>query len=81
MPVGLSALVLGALTTSTLDQIDFDFKVNSVLGLVEDEGQNEEEKSGFWGSIVAMAVTGIFSYVALNLVNKSSSEVEKKKEL
>lgn len=82
MPVGLSALVLGALTTSTLDLIDFDYKVNSVFGLIEEETQNEEEKSGFWGSIVAMAVTGIFSYVALNVVNKSSSsDVGKKKEL
>lgn len=70
MPVGLSALVLGAATTSLLDQIDFDGRVNAVLGYIEEE--MEGEKGGFWGSIAVMAVTGVFSYLALNFVNASS---------
>ena len=79
MPVGLSALVLGAATTSMLEQVEFDSRVNTILGYVEDE--LEEAKGGFWGSIAVMAVTGAFSFFALNFVNAKGPSDDDKKEL
>eukprot|EP00549_Striatella_unipunctata_P026258 CAMPEP_0118701950 /NCGR_PEP_ID=MMETSP0800-20121206/17578_1 /TAXON_ID=210618 ORGANISM="Striatella unipunctata, Strain CCMP2910" /NCGR_SAMPLE_ID=MMETSP0800 /ASSEMBLY_ACC=CAM_ASM_000638 /LENGTH=99 /DNA_ID=CAMNT_0006603013 /DNA_START=168 /DNA_END=467 /DNA_ORIENTATION=- len=81
LPVGLTSLALGAFTTSTLDTLKFDFHVNSYLGYIVEKIEDAEEEGGFWVSIAVMAITGVFSYVALNLVNKKEDADEKKKEL
>lgn len=79
MPVGLSALCLGAVTTSLMETIELDAKVNAMLGY------ESIEESGFWGSIAVMVVTGVFSYLALNFVNApvkgTDDEVDTKKDL
>ena len=82
MPVGLSSLALGALTTSWLQKSKFDETLQAWfvnLTRREDDGSGE---GSFWTSIAVMAITGIYNYTVLNIVNKpSTSEKEEKKEL
>mmetsp|Transcript_7865 Transcript_7865/g.17128 ORF Transcript_7865/g.17128 Transcript_7865/m.17128 type:complete len:185 (+) Transcript_7865:83-637(+) len=84
MPVGLASLALGAFTMDRLEQADFDGRINSWSGEKSADVQDEEEekKGGFYASIVVMIVTGVFNYVALNIVNAPSKDKKaKEKEL
>lgn len=84
MPVGLSALVLGAVCMNGLDRMQFDTAVERLVGIPQQDTimEEEEEKKGFYASLVVMTITGLYSYVALNIVNKPSpAKVEKEKEL
>jgi len=81
--VGVSALVLGAVLVNYLDAIEFDTMVETMLGVDNNGGEQVEDsdKKGFYASLVVMAVTGLYSYVLLNIVNKpSTKEEEQKKE-
>lgn len=81
MPVGITSLMLGAGLTSKLDEWDFDAMVNEFLqrDAISEDGQ----KGGFWVSIAVMTATGIFNYIALNIVNSTKDEKtdDKNKEL
>mmetsp|Transcript_39040 Transcript_39040/g.79610 ORF Transcript_39040/g.79610 Transcript_39040/m.79610 type:complete len:173 (-) Transcript_39040:187-705(-) len=76
MPVGLVSLALGAFCMEKLEEASFDEKVNDWLG--DAKSDNDDQKGGFYASLVVMLVTGIFNYVALNIVN--SSPVGKKQD-
>lgn len=66
MPVGLSSLLLGAVMTSWLDRANFDQFLGKMLF------ESFDENSGFFTAIAIMVVTGVYNFVLLNLVNKSS---------
>ena len=77
-PVGLSALGLGAWITSTLEAAAFDLWLAEQVPWLLDPAQ--QTVGGFWTSIVVMIATGLFSYVALTLVNaKTPADDEAKK--
>lgn len=79
MPVGLSSLAIGAGTTSWLQKSDFDETLNDWFSMESDESG---EAGSFWTSLAVMAITGIYNYVVLNIVNKpSTGKEEGKKEL
>ena len=84
-PIGLAAIPLGSACTAYLDNIEFNSKVESILSslttgaVVQDE---DSDTSEFYSSLVVMAVTGIFTYVASVYVNSSPSTIkDDKKEL
>ena len=64
--------MLGAGLTSKLDEWDFDAMVNEFLqrDAISEDGQ----KGGFWVSIAVMTATGIFNYIALNIVNSTKNK-------
>jgi len=80
MPVGLASLALGAFTMGQLEAADFDGTVQQFLGIVSDSADNAT-KGGFYSSIIVMIVTGLFNYVALNMVNAPAKGMKKEKEL
>lgn len=82
VPVGLSTLVVGAVSTTYLEKAGFEDMVVSFLSgskqVVEEE---PEEKMGeqFYISLVVLIITGIWSFVLLNIVNAPQEEDVKKK--
>ena len=79
-PVGLSSLALGAVTTGYLEGIEFDVWLAEQVWFLNPE---EAVVGGLATSIVVMTLTGVYCYVALNLVNSSSGKTmtDDKKEL
>ena len=88
-PIGLTAMTIGTFLTGYLDRIRFDRYVDDFLAshvpLFLKQSPNEDEEDGeFYSSLVVMAVTGIFSYLASVYVNSSPPSSTKdghKKEL
>ena len=72
MPVGLLSLALGAWLAGYLEEINFDDWAEDQLDWKTDD-PNEEGKS-FYSSVAVMLATGVFNYIALNLVNSRSSD-------
>lgn len=75
-PVGLTAIVLGSACTAYLDKIDFNEKaerfVKNIVGRSNDS--TEEDSDGeFYSSLVVLAITGVYSYLASSYVNKQPS--------
>jgi hypothetical protein len=72
-PIGLSALVIGALCTALLDRIRFeDTADNFVRFFILDRPRIESQELGeFYSSLVVMAITGIWTYVVSIMVNAS----------
>mmetsp|Transcript_9834 Transcript_9834/g.27546 ORF Transcript_9834/g.27546 Transcript_9834/m.27546 type:complete len:170 (-) Transcript_9834:141-650(-) len=81
MPVGLASLALGAFTMGRLEAADFDSKAQKWLGTDSSDNDDDEMKGGFFCSIVVMIVTGLFNYVALNIVNSPTKGTKKEKKL
>lgn len=84
-PIGLTAIALGAMLTSYLDQIGFnklvvDLLVQgwSALGY-ESEPKPEDEKGEFYSSLLVLVITGVWTFV-LSVVINSPSETSEKKE-
>lgn len=85
-PVGLTAIILGAVLTEYLDENKFnELAVDAVaknwkyLGY-EVEPSTEEEKGEFYSSLVVLFVTGVWTFFLSVFVN-SSAESRHKKEL
>ena len=82
-PIGLTAMTIGTLLTGYLDRLRFDSYVEEFLAShvplflqpsPPSPNNNEEEEDGeFYSSLLVMAVTGIFSYLASAYANSSSS--------
>lgn len=71
MPVGLTSLALGAWLANACAHVQLDQRVRewmmgSTTTVTDDAG-------GLASSVVVMAVTGIFNYIVLNLINDSNS--------
>eukprot|EP00957_Ditylum_brightwellii_P066110 5014933-Ditylum_brightwellii.AAC.1 len=84
MPVGLISLGLGAFSMDQMEKADFDGKMGDLLGFGGSSIANDggEEKGGIFSSIAVVAITGVFNYVALNIVNAPPPESkEPEKEL
>ena len=82
MPIGLTSLAMGSFGAGYLERINFDDQV--LVFLSQEVNDETEAKGGFYSSLVVMGATGIFNYVALNIVNKAPSNennVDKNKEL
>ena len=80
MPVGLISLALGSFCTGFLDQREFDRRVQEWLV----GNSNNDSGGSFYTSIVVMTITGVFNYVALNIVNAKKGKKkddQKEKEL
>jgi len=88
VPIGLTAIALGAWLTAYLDQVDFDESVESLLvnmGLTKlptpnDNKPPEENSSEFYTSFFVLVVTSIWSFLLSVLVN-TPGETPDKKEL
>lgn len=68
-PVGLSSLALGTFTTGYLEGVEFDLWLAEQVWFLNPE---EAVVGGLATSIFVMALTGVYNYVALNIVNASS---------
>lgn len=81
MPVGLTSLVLGAWLADRLEAIRFDYELKIWMGVMEAEAETDVEAAGtLFASLVVMAVTGVYNYVVLNIVNKAPAAEESSKE-
>ena len=88
MPVGLVSLAMGAFLAGYLEQKQFDVVcgewVQEQLGWDMSSGNGggdeEDDTSTLFSSVAVMLATGVFNYVALNLVNGSSSSSDSGKD-
>lgn len=83
LPIGLSAIVIGAACTAYLDRIRFesladDFARLRLTNKPHVETDDIEELGEFYSSLVVMAITGVWTYVISVMVNSASSESHEK---
>lgn len=86
VPIGLTAIALGAWLTAYLDKVDFDETVESLLvnmGLVKLPTQNDnkppkESSSEFYTSLFVLVVTSLWSFILSVLVNTPADTPDKK---
>jgi len=80
-PIGLSAIVIGALGTAYLDRIRFEAIADDFVRRFQQqhsqEAVKEQELGEFYSSLVIMTVTGIWTYVISVMVNVSSEPHQK----
>jgi len=82
-PIGLSATVIGTISTALLDKISFNQKIDSLVSRWTSSAKSPEEDSGeFYSSVIVMIITGAWCFILSNLVNKpSEKKVKAMKEL
>ena len=83
LPIGLSAIVIGAACTAYLDRIRFESLADDFVRLrltnkPHVETDDIEELGEFYSSLVVMAITGVWTYVISVMVNSASSESHEK---
>ena len=75
MPVGLTSLALGAWLANACAHVQLDQRVREwMIGSTTTvTDNNNDDAGGLASSVVVMAVTGIFNYTVLNLINSNSN--------
>jgi len=79
-PIGLSAIVIGALGTAYLDRIRFEAMANHFVRRLQQQQSSQEveqELGEFYSSLIITMVTGIWTYVISMMVNLSSKPHQK----
>lgn len=85
-PIGITAIVLGAVLTEYLDEMKFNKSAVDTIAQnwayfgYEVEPTSEEEKGEFYSSLLVLFVTGLWTFFLSIFVN-SASEATHKKEL
>lgn len=89
VPIGLSAMVLGTVTTTILEKVDFDVKCDTFLetfvySLVYGENSrklsvDDEEASTLYSSVFVMVATGLWTFALTSIVMSKPKEATEKK--
>jgi hypothetical protein len=79
LPIGLSAIVIGAAFTAYLDKIRFEVLADDFVRLrITNKPHVETDDIEFYSSLVVMSITGVWTYVISVMVNSASSESHEK---
>jgi len=87
-PIGFVGTALGSIVTGFLEKIHFDRKMHEYLSLIfpllvtikKDDNEIHEHIPNTYSSVVVLAIVGIFTYLASNLIMGSGSSKASKKE-
>ena len=81
VPIGLSATVIGTVSTALLDKFSFNQKMDSLVSIWMSSGKSSDSGE-FYSSIIVMIITGAWCFFLSNLVNKpTTNKVKAMKEL
>jgi hypothetical protein len=83
-PIGITAILLGAVLTEYLDEIKFNKDAVDLIARnwayfgYNVEPLSQEEKGEFYSSLLVLFVTGIWTFFLSVFVNSSSESTDKK---
>jgi hypothetical protein len=83
-PIGLTAIILGAVLTEYLDENNFNVLAVDAIATnwrylgYEVEPSTEEEKGEFYSSLVVLFATGVWTFILSVFVNSSHKSTHKK---
>jgi len=71
VPIGISAILIGAFCTAYLDRIHFEAMADNFVrqNILHQPHPDEQDLGEFYSSLVIMAVTGVWSYAVSVMVN------------
>jgi len=83
-PIGVSATLIGSLSTEYLDRVGFDSvcygALRSVISSL-DKQEDDGDDGNIFSTILVMIVTGIWGYLLSNFVNSNPKPKKIDKEL